>query len=273
MRQLLLGLRQGCCRLVSFNPIDNQLANLFARAIDHWGILVHVVPATAVDAIIVGGETKLPRGRQRLATKAQVLNALADGLRDVELVSDAFSDVEVVSGNLFVHSDRVAALPGLVSLEILRRVFQRVFELLAGDFQHRERVFVNVKTGDVAHTHRSFRDPRFRIETRHHRHVRLAGFQLHLSESDRELPCRENARRARLTLPATRQSRATATLRFAIVRLGEFHDFRIGLDAIVSGNRARRLRIHAPTGRLFASTDRRARDGVPSGSPASTARR
>ncbi len=46
---------------VAFNPINNQLANFFTRAVNHWGIFVHVVSATAIDSIVIRGKSQFPR--------------------------------------------------------------------------------------------------------------------------------------------------------------------------------------------------------------------
>src|SRR5688572_4750620 len=66
-------------RLVFFDPVDDQLADLFARAIDDGRVLVHDVATAAVHPVIIRGETKFFRGRQWLAAKAQVLYSLSDG--------------------------------------------------------------------------------------------------------------------------------------------------------------------------------------------------
>ena len=79
-----------------------KLANLFARAINHRGVLIHGVTTAAIDSIVIRGEAKFLRRRQRLTAKTKVLYSLADGFGNVEFVSDAFGDVEVVGGNLFV---------------------------------------------------------------------------------------------------------------------------------------------------------------------------
>src|SRR5829696_3670117 len=163
---------------VFLDPIDDQLADFFARAVDDGRVLVHDVPTAAVHPVIVRGETEFFRRRQWLAAKAQVLYSLSNRFGNIELVSDTFGDVEVVGGNFFI--DEIAQrFAGDVSLVVLIGVFQRVFELLAGNLQHNQRIFVNVKTGNVAHAHRAFFDPCLSIETRHHRHVRLARFHLY----------------------------------------------------------------------------------------------
>src|ERR1041384_917819 len=49
--------------LVFLDPIDNQLADFFARAINHGRVLVHDVATAAVNSIIVCRETEFFRGR------------------------------------------------------------------------------------------------------------------------------------------------------------------------------------------------------------------
>ena len=80
----------------------------------------------------------------------QVLNALAKRLGEVDVIAHTLRDVKVIAGNTGV--DQIAGrFPGLVFPEIARRMFQRVLQLLAGQFQSHERVFIFVKAGDVAH--------------------------------------------------------------------------------------------------------------------------
>src|ERR1043165_1126003 len=125
-------------RLVALDPIDDQLANLLARSINYRPVLVHRGAAAAVHAIVVRCEPEFLRRRQRLAVETQVLNALSDRFRDVEIVSNTFGNVEVVSGNFLV--DQIARrFAGNVSLKIFRGVLERVFELLTGYFKHDER--------------------------------------------------------------------------------------------------------------------------------------
>src|SRR5215213_11846397 len=71
-------IRFGRNGFISFDPVHDQLANLFARAIDHRRVFVHRVSAAAVNTIIVCRETKLLRGREWLAVEPKVLDSLSD---------------------------------------------------------------------------------------------------------------------------------------------------------------------------------------------------
>ncbi len=60
-------IRRRCGNLfVSFNPIDDQFANLLAGAINHGRVLIHVVTTAAIDAVVVGRKPQLLLGANGL---------------------------------------------------------------------------------------------------------------------------------------------------------------------------------------------------------------
>ena len=121
-------------------------------------------------------------------------------------------------------------------------MFERIFQLLPGHFQNHERVFVNVKPGDVAHGNRPFGNTRFRIEDSSHGHLSFAGFHLHSLNQIQNCGVAEARLRRRQFGSAFANWARQPALRLAIVGLAKFQNFRIGGDAIIHRNRAGRAR-------------------------------
>ena len=139
---------------MTLDPVDDQVADQFTRAIDNRRVLVHRVAAAAVDAIVIRGQTELLPVLYRLAFETQVLNALANRFRDIQIVGHAFGNIEVVRGDLLINQIR-RRLARLVSAKVFCRMLERFLQLLARDFQHDERVLVNIKARDLAHSYRA----------------------------------------------------------------------------------------------------------------------
>ena len=106
------------------------------------------------------------------------MDALAERLPQIQIVSHSFRDIEVVTRNPLVNQ-LIESLIQFIFAEVLRGVFQRIFQLLSRQLQRHQSVLVFVEAGDVAHSHRAFGNARLRIEARGHRNVRVAGFKLH----------------------------------------------------------------------------------------------
>src|SRR5262249_34298478 len=99
--------------------------------------------------------------------------------------------------------------------------------------------------------YRTFIDAGVGVEISHHRHVSLAGFELYfLNEVKDRSVAKTRLARSQLLARLTDDARQP-TLRLAIVRLRQLCHFRIRFDAIVTRDRARGFRIHAPASAGF----------------------
>src|ERR1041385_5967707 len=89
--------------LVSFNPVNNQLAHFRARAISDWRVFVHGEAPAAIHPIVVGDYFQFLRHRQRLISEFEIDDALSNRLGEIDVVTHALSHVKVVAGNSWVN--------------------------------------------------------------------------------------------------------------------------------------------------------------------------
>jgi len=116
-------------------------------------------------------------------------------------------------------------------------MFQRGFQLPAGDLEHYQCVFVDIEPGDLTHRNRPFGcGPQCEVSPVN---VRLAGFELHaLNKIQKRGIAKAPSRADNSSL----DSLITASqLLVAIVGFGQLKLSAVALDRIVSGDRARGL--------------------------------
>jgi hypothetical protein len=103
---------------------------------------------------------------------------LAEWLRQIDVVRNALGNVEVVPGNARVNQVG-NGLALLIFPEVAGRVFERVFQLLPGQLQSHECIFIFIQSRDVAHRHLAFGDVRAIVEACGHGNISIAGLELY----------------------------------------------------------------------------------------------